>query len=412
MKKIFKFITFVISVFVGLFTITSCNDKEDKREPLSEEQIIANFDKEVQSITFSKDSINGFINETVAEVLKENVFENIDSLNIPNTKLTVDLNGDTSEGYAWQNGKVVYCYYGEETYKLDLSAAKELVPSSNDSDDKTSTVDYVGLFTSNFLPEGFDIDSYLANIKFTGEEFTYDSTTGYFTLHEDALYSLIAKTFNNPFFTALTIKEYVDKYISSFDLKIGYDGYDFTGYSINVVPNALDYDLTKTYISSSLSLTYDDEDISSGSFKFNVLSTPKEVSDKNEIQDIRVSIDFSENQVSGTISTKIGNVIIGRFEGTTSFEMNSTSITCNLNGIVKVGIQDSSSTNEYEYKYGTPISVSMNGTVSINGVEANVVATSGEYKCTCTLTSTDVTIPALVKATESNAVDIIEKLIH
>ena len=419
MKNIYKFITLILSVFLFSFVITSCNDSEDKKKQLPEEEVIANFDTDIKDVSVSKDSINEFVDEIIEDTTKDDVLENLKSLSVPNTKVTLSTDSFSMNSYIWQDGDVLYAQIlPSNTYKLDLSRFEEIFDDESSSED----LDYVSLI-EKFLPADFDLDGALAKIKFSGEDFTYDSTTGYFTLKTESLYTIVGNATGYP---SSSLKEVIEKNVSTLDIKIGYDGYNFTGYYVEVRPQKnLGYDVTNTYVTSSLNLTYNGDDITAGSLKLNYMLTPSEVSNIHEVEGYNVSVDFTESKISGSVNAKVGNVQSGRVEGTATFEVTENSVSLTLNGTTKSSNDTTSgsasassisvSANITDTEIKADVSVDntkvfeMSGTVKNNQiVSANGTIIINDTPVTFVLTTEDVIITDQMKASEASATDILE----
>ena len=359
MKNFYKFITLILSVFLFSFVITSCNDSEDKKKQLPEEEVIANFDTDIKDVSVSKDSINEFVDEIIEDTTKDDVLENLKSLSVPNTKVTLSGNGYSFDNYLWQDDDVIYARTMTlQTYKLDLSTVYEVLDNVSSTDD----LDYVSLIES-YLPADFDLDKALAKIKFSGEDFTYDSTTGYFTLKTESLYTIVGNVTGYP---SSSLKEVIEKNVSTLDIKIGYDGYNFTGYYVEVRPQKdLGYDVTNTYVTSSLNLTYNGDDITGGSLKVNFKYTPSVVSATTEETEMNVSVDFTESKISGSVNAKVGNVQSGRVEGTATFEVTENSVSLTLNGTTK-------SSNDTTSGSASASSISVSANITDTEIKANV----------------------------------------
>ena len=366
MKNFYKFITLILSVFLFSFVITSCNDSEDKKNQLPEEEVIANFDTDIKDVSVSKDSINGFVDEIIEDTTKDDVLENLKSLSVPNTKVTLSSNGYSFDNYLWQDDDVIYARTMTlQTYKLDLSTVYEVLDNVSSTDD----LDYVSLIES-YLPADFDLDKALAKIKFSGEDFTYDSTTGYFTLKTESLYTIVGNVTGYP---SSSLKEVIEKNVSTLDIKIGYDGYNFTGYYVEVRPQKdLGYDVTNTYVTSSLNLTYNGDDITGGSLKVNFKYTPSVVSATTEETEMNVSVDFTESKISGSVNAKVGNVQSGRIEGTATFELTANSASLTFNGTAKDSKVSFDDNFNITYAYGSEYSLSVSANITDTEIKADV----------------------------------------
>jgi len=420
MKNIYKFITIILSVFLALFTITSCSESEDTGvNNLTEEEVVANFATEIKEVSVSRDAINEFVNEAIEESTNDDVLENLKSISVPNTKVTISTNEFSSNSYLWQDDDVLYVQaFPSDTYKLDLSPVYEVIDNVSSSED----LDYVSLIET-YLPDGFDLDATLAKIKFSGEDFTYDSTTGYFTLKTESLYTIVANVTGYP---ASSVKEEIEKNVSVLDVKIGYDGYNFTGYFVEVRPQkGLGYDVTNTYVTSSLNLTYNGDDIVSGSLKVNYMLTPSEVSNINEVEELNISVDFTESKISGSVNGKV-NAVSGRIEGTATFEVTENSASLTFNGTTKnskVSFDDNNITysvyslsasvniSDTEIKASVTIDntkvLEMSGTVNNNQiVSANCTINFNGSPLAYVLTTENVVISDEMKASQTSAKDL------
>jgi len=323
----------------------------------------------------------------------------------------------------WQDDDVLYVQaFPSNTYKLDLSAVYEVIDNVSSSED----LDYVSLIET-YLPDGFDLDATLAKIKFSGEDFTYDSTTGYFTLKTESLYTIVANVTGYP---ASSVKEEIEKNVSVLDVKIGYDGYNFTGYFVEVRPQkGLGYDVANTYVTSSLNLTYNGDDIVSGSLKVNYMLTPSEVSNINEVEELNISVDFTESKISGSVNGKVGNAVSGRIEGTATFEVTENSASLTFNGTTKnskVSFDDNKNITYSYYVYSLSASVNisdteikasvtidntkfleMSGTVNNNQiVSANCTINYNGSSTAYVLTTENVVISDEMKASQTSAKDL------
>lgn len=370
MKNIYKFITLILSVFLFSFVITSCNDSEDKKNKLPDEEVVANFDTEIKEVSVSRDSINEFVDEIVEDTTKGDVLDNLKSFSVPNTKVTISTNEFSSSSYLWQDDDVIYLQASpSDTYKLDLSTVYEVLDNESSSED----MDYVSLIEA-YLPDGFDLDVALSKIKFSGEDFTYDSTTGYFTLKSESLYAIVGNVTGYP---TSTVKEEIEKNVSTLDIKIAYDGYNFTGYYVEVRPqNGLGYDVTNTYVTSSLNLTYSGDDIVSGSLKVNYMLTPSEVSNINEVEELNISVDFTESKISGSVNGKVGNAVSGRIEGTATFEVTENSVSLTFNGTTKNSKVSFDDNYNITYAYYSAYSLSVSANISNTEIKASVAIDS------------------------------------
>lgn len=466
MKKVLKFIMFILLAIVSIFTVASCSEEPSNSEPsketsesssssssvgsesssssstLTETEIKANFDAKVEGITLSKAVINSAIDKVVDKVLDENSID-LDSINLPNSKASVTLYGGetptTTDSYLWQNERVVYTTYAGQTYKVDLDEVKTILDTL--STQASETTDYVGLLLNYVqLPEGFDLDATLANVKLTGEDFTYDSTTGYFILKTDAIYRIVSQVSGKD---QLVVQTAVATYVSDLVVKIGYDGVHFTGLVFEVRPSDVlcvqGFDATKSYLTLNVGLTYNGNKVATATVAFNYVFTPLATS-TIEKQEVSLNATYNGTTLSGTAKVNYGMLDLrSRIEMESTFTLTKTTATVTLTGSYK-GVQCSSNPESTEVTYSwapaQTFSATLNVTessltgsvkfdnkevVNLEGTVANNEVTTltvtlkhtdetNSTFATAVLTIVDVTIPDTVKTTEADATDLIEMI--
>ncbi len=469
MKKVLKFITFILLAIVSIFTVASCSEEPSTSEPskessesssssssvgsesssssssssstLTEAEIKASFDTKVKGVTLSKAVINSAIDKVVDKVLEENTID-LDTINLPNSKASVTMYGNettTTDEYLWQNERVVYTTYADQVYKVDLDDVKTILGALTTQ--ASETTDYVGLVLNYVkLPEGFDLDAALAKIKLTGEDFTYDSTTSYFTLKTDAIYRIASEVSG---IEQSAIQSAVATYVSDLVVKVGYDGVHFTGLVFEARPSAVlctqGFDATKSYLTLNVGLTYSGDKVSTATVAFNYVFTPLATSNI-EKQEISLNATYDGTTLSGTAKVYYGMLDLRmRVEMDSTFTLTKTGANVTVSGTYKdVRGEVNPETNAVTYSYGAAqtISATLNvtgssltasakindkevvkveGTITNNEVTTLTVTlkhtdeTNSTF-ATVVLTTENVTIPDTVKAKEADATDLVEMI--
>lgn len=470
MKKVLKFITFILLAIVSIFTVASCSEEPSTSEPskessesssssssvgsesssssssssstLTEAEIKASFDAKVKGVTLSKAVINSAIDKVVDKVLEENTID-LDTINLPNSKASVTMYGSetttTTDAYLWQNERVVYTAYADQVYKVDLDDVKTILAALTTQ--ASETTDYVGLVLNYVkLPEGFDLDAALANVKLTGDDFTYDSTTGYFTLKTDAIYRIASGVSG---VGQSAIQAAVATYVSDLVVKVGYDGVHFTGLVFEASPSAVlctqGFDATKSYLTLNVGLTYSGDKVATATFAFNFVMTPLATSNI-EKQEISLNATYDGTTLSGTAKVYYGMLDLRmRVEMDSTFTLTKTGANVTVSGTYKgVRGEVNPETNVVTYSYGEAqtISATLNVTessltasakindkevVKVEGTITNKEVTTltvtlktwdetNSTFATVVLTIENVTIPETVKAKEADATDLVEMI--
>ena len=272
MKRVKKIFLFVVFMFLGAFTLASCGEEKSSsnagevnesvkshvpsQPALNDDQVKTNFDTYAKSVKLSKASINQTMNQAVAAGSSVNPSEALDKINIPNSKVTItsymkETKTEEIAMYAWQNDKVIYLAPDQDdatpaALKLDLNEVLGLINSVP----TTSDTDYVGMILSLLkAPSGFDVDQYLTKIAFTGDDFTY--ADGWFTLKNEKIAEIAADIMGAD---ASDTSAMLSQYVSKLEIKIGFDGRYFTGFSFEVDPVSSS---SNQYIKASLVLNYE-----------------------------------------------------------------------------------------------------------------------------------------------------------
>ncbi len=357
MKKIFKYLNLLFVSLLGVFALVSCGDdgKNDSNLPkLSDEEVQKNFDEEI-SKTRTKDEINSEIGEALKGFDSSELLAQIDKINVPNTKGTITAYGTedgTSSGteiseeigsvYVWQNEKVIYFGESEDDLRsLDLNELKTIIGSTS-STTEGENVDYVGTILS-YISSDVDFDAISALLTFEGSDFTYSD--GYFTLKEEAIINKIGGE---------TLGQTVYKsYVNSLTIKLGYDGYHFTGLVVEYVPGAAlaeNVDVSKTYVKLNVKLSYNEYDLTSVSVDADV----SVVGTNEEVVKFKGSISLSASSLSINGNFEIAEKHIGKYSGSIELEatLNSLSLDASVEGYASVRDVDSE-TGVVTYSYGT-----------------------------------------------------------
>lgn len=469
MKKVLKFITFILLAIVSIFTVASCSEEPSTSEPskessesssssssagsesssssssssstLTEAEIKASFDTKVKGVTLSKAVINGAIDKVVDKVLEENTID-LDTITLPNSKASVTMYGSettTTDAYLWQNERVVYTAYANQVYKVDLDDVKTILGALTTQ--ASETTDYVGLVLNYVkLPEGFDLDAALAKIKLTGDDFTYDSTTGYFTLKTDAIYRIVSEVSGKE---QLAIQTAVATYVSDLVVKVGYDGVHFTGLVFEARPSAVlctqGFDATKSYLTLNVGLTYSGDKVATATVAFNYVFTPLATS-QVEKQEISLNATYDGTTLSGTAKVYYGMLDLRmRVEMDSTFTLTKTGANVTVSGTYKGAKGEvNPETNVVIYSYGEAQTISAKLNVTESSLTASAKVNNKEVvkvegtitnkevtTLTVTLKHTDetnstfetvvltienVTIPETVKTKEADATDLVEMI--
>lgn len=448
MKKIFKFLTMVFIALITIFTLASCNQEPNASLPtlptvssgssnssassskqLTEAEIKENFNQEVSSVTLSKDGINSFVNDIVVEATSNEVISKLSTLEVPNTEATLSKKKITEETatemgkiYVWENDDVIYVSLAGDgadtiTYKYEMSYLDEIDSFVSDLKD----FDYVGyLLNYMSVPSDFDIDSYLKLIKFSGDDFTY--TDGYFVLKNEKLVNLVAAASQIP---AAQINEFISTYVSSYEIKIKYDGYHVTGFAVNVKATDNEYvDASKTYANVNVDITYLNDEVSSVSGNVELSLAPN----TNDEQIAYVKANFALNNTSISLDGNIKFVswATGKYEGTFKVEANLNSVSLDAN--VDYYAVENVPGKDYEYQFSSEKStfvvdldvtnttikgnvkadaltvVSINGKIKDNNiVSATIQVNLGFDSYILDVKCEDVNIPANILDTQSSA---------
>lgn len=358
MKKIFKYLNLLFVSLLGVFALVSCGDdgKNDSNLPkLSDEEIQNNFDEEI-SKTRTKDEINSEIGEALKGFDSSELLAQIDKINVPNTKGTITAYGTedgTSSGteiseeigsvYVWQDEKVIYFGESEDDLRsLDLNELKTIIGSTSSTTTEGENVDYVGTILS-YISSDVDFDAISALLTFEGSDFTYSD--GYFTLKEEAIINKIGGE---------TLGQTVYKsYVNSLTIKLGYDGYHFTGLVVEYVPGAAlaeSVDVSKTYVKLNVKLSYNEYDLTSVSVDADV----SVVGTNEEVVKFKGSISLSASSLSINGNFEIAEKHIGKYSGSINLEatLKSLVVEATVEGYASVRDVDSE-TGVVTYSYGT-----------------------------------------------------------
>lgn len=430
MKKIYRNIILLLTSLFGIFALVACGNDSNK---LSEEEVKANFNDEV-SKGVSKQDINSYIGEAVSAAKGSVDVSALENLSLQNTKLSCvaySSNEDTEttqtliEAYAWQKNDIVYAGYGDSVYKVNLGELKEILNSLDETTTTTqSNVDYVSLILSTFTSSSIDVDSILSLLTFTGDDFTYSD--GYFTLKKEAVVAKIATLSGKPTEVATLI---YDQQIKTLEIKLGYDGYHFTAFVLNLEPK-----LTTGTASLSVKAEfgYENDKIVSGKLSLDYKSSTT-IASGSETSSVKVELSFSSNSlvVSGEVESE--TVKTGKINAT--FRLTAKDKTLSLTATVKapetvgtsgsftlgaeqtaeITLKVTSTSITGSAKLANETLVTITGTVAndqITSLEATVfnvngiLDSMGVTKVVVTVTEKDVTIPSELVAKEEAATDI------
>lgn len=478
MKKVKKLFLFVVFMFMSVLTLASCGETPDASSnggntpaestngnestskknditiapsttvKLTDEQVKTNFDAYAKSVRLSKASINGVINSAVNSGSTVDPSEILGKVSIPNTKATatIYLNNeavDSQDLYAWQKDKVIYLAYANDTekeaVKVDLAKLEQLVGSVTTDTPATDT-DYVGMILSQLdLPADFDVDGLLSKITFTGDDFTYED--GWFTLKDEKIVSLVTAISNQPTdkVTAMLAEAY-----SKLVIKIGFDGVNFTGFSIEFyAPGDAAY-AEKNYIKTSLVIDYEYNFAVGGEFKFDLHATDEDGT--NEIAVINLDVKANGLGVSVNAGVKLNIEATMKLEATLTAKVDQNGVTLKASGNVAMGGKVSDDGENQTVTYSDPIPFSLDVTLNksslvisakfseveivkvdatlnnfafVSGtitVDVSMFVDQGEDsdvefdKMVIEVTTTNVTIPDDITALESDAADAIDMI--
>lgn len=430
MKKIYRNIILLLTSLFGIFALVACgNDNK-----LSEEEVKANFNDEV-SKGVTKDDINSYIGEALSAAKGSVDVSALENLSLQNTKLScvayssnegTETTQTLIEAYAWQKNDIVYAGFGDSVYKVNLGELKEILNSLDETTTTTqSNVDYVSLILSLITSSSVNVDSILSLLTFTGDDFTYSD--GYFTLKKEAIVAKISTLSGTPTEAATLI---YDQNIKTLDIKLGYDGYHFTGFVLNFEPKST----TGTgSIGLKAEFGYENDKIVSGKLNVEVKSSATSIAYGTETSSLNVQLSFSSNslEVSGEYvseSVKSGKI-------NTTFKLVAKDKTLSLSATVKapelvetsgsytlgaeqtaeITLNVTSTSITGSAKYANETLATITGTVAndqITSLEATVFNVNGildsigATKVVVTVTEKDVTIPSELVAKEGTATDI------
>ncbi len=427
MKKIYRNIILLLTSLFGIFALVACgNDNK-----LSEEEVKANFNDEV-SKGVTKDDINSYIGEALSAAKGSVDVSALENLSLQNTKLSCVAYGSNEgtettqtliEAYAWQKNDIVYAGFGDSVYKVNLGELKEILNSLDETTTTTQTnVDYVSLILSLITSSSVNVDTILSLLTFTGDDFTYSD--GYFTLKKEAIVAKISTLSGTPTEAATLI---YDQNIKTLDIKLGYDGYHFTGFVLNFEPKTT----TGTgSIGLKAEFGYENDKIVSGKLNVEVKSTATSIAYGTETSSLKVQLSFSSNslEVSGEYvseSVKSGKI-------NTTFKLVAKDKTLSLTATVKapetsgsyilvaeqtaeITLNVTSTSITGSAKFANETLATITGTVAndqITSLEATVFNVEGildsisATKVVVSVTEKDVTIPSELVAKEVTATDI------
>ncbi len=478
MKKVKKLFLFVVFMFMSVLTLASCGETTDTSSnggntpaestkgnesvttpsestpapsttvKLTDEQVKTNFDAYAKSVRLSKASINGVINSAVNSGSTVDPSEILGKVSIPNTKATatIYLNNeavDSQDLYAWQKDKVIYLAYADdnekEAVKVDLVKLEQLVGSVTTDTPATDT-DYVGMILSQFdLPADFDVDTLLSQITFTGDDFTYED--GWFTLKDEKIVSLVAALSGE---TTDKVTEMLATVYSKLEIKLGFDGVHFTGFSIDFHPPGDAAYVEKNYVKTSLVINYEYNFAVGGEFKFDLHATDEAGS--TEIAVISLDVKANGLGVSVNASVKLDIEATMKLDATLTAKVDQNGATLKVSGSVAMGGEASDDGENQTVTFSDPIPFSLDVTLNkskltvsakvsaieivkvdatlnnfsfVSGtitIDVSMFVASGEDsdvefdKMVIEVTTTNVTIPADVTALEADAADLIDMI--
>lgn len=463
MKKVKKLFLFVVFMFMSVLTLASCGETPDastdggetpvestkpaESTKLTDEQVKTNFDTYAKSVRLSKASINGVINSIVNSGSTVAPGEILDKISIPNAKASATkyLNNvavDSQDLYAWQKGKVIYFAYASDTEKaaakVDLAKLEGLVGSVVSTTPTTDT-DYVGMILSQMkLPQDFDVDGLLSKITFTGDDFTYKD--GWFTLKNEKIVSLVTALSDGKTneVTAMLATVY-----SKLEIKLGFDGVHFTGFSVEFdSPENPNFDAI-THIKTSLVIDYEYNFAVGGEFKFDLKTTNK--AGTVEISVISLDVKTDGLGVSVNARVKMEQEMM-KIDATLTAKVDQNGVTLNASGNVAMGGKASDDGTNQTIVYDDPVPFSLDLTLNksklvvsakVSGFEIvnvdftlnNFIFVSGKITMDVSMfiaqggdskadfdkiviegTTKDVTIPTDVVALEADAADVIDMI--
>ena len=305
---------------------------------LTDDQVKANFDTYAKSINLSKASINGVINSVVSSGSSVDPSVALGKINIPNTKFAgvtylQDVEVRSQDIYLWQNQKVIYLgttNINDYVIKFDLAQVEEMLNGLK-SQIPTEDTDYVGMLLSLVeLPEDFDIDTILSQITFVGDDFTY--ADGWFTLKNEKIVAIVANIMGAD---ASDTSAMLSQYLSKLEIKIGFDGVNFTGFSVEFRPAVAEGAPTdfveKNYGKLSLVINYEYGFAVGGEFNFELYAA-------NEEEIVNDSLNIVVNALGITATARVKmNLGMAKIDATASFEANNNGAQFNIDGNVVVG---------------------------------------------------------------------------
>lgn len=401
MKKIFKYLNLLFVSLLGIFALVSCGEeKNDSNLPkLSDEEIQSNFNDEV-SKGVTKDGINSIIGEAVKSASDSELLAKIENINLPNTKATItaygagESAGDSAqllEGYAWQKDRVIYVASDQsDAYYLDLNTVKDILGSTSSTTTQGENVDYVGNIISSLGLE-VNVDTVLALLKVSGSDFTYSD--GYFTLKEE---TIINKMVSYGMQTSAAQALY-KSYVNSLTVKLGYDGYNFTGLVLEYVPGtalAESVDVSKTYVKLNVKLGYNEYDLTSVSLNVDLAI----IGTNSEVLKVNGTISLSDSALSVNGSFEFAEEHMGKYSGTVELEVTTKSLSLDANVEGYASNRDVDDNGVVSYSYDTTkhsISVnlevtesSISGSAKVDSVKAVEVSGTVANSCIKSLTAT------------------------
>lgn len=400
MKKIFKYLNLLFVSLLGIFALVSCGEeKNDSNLPkLSDEEIQANFNEEV-SKGISKDGINSIIGEAVNKASDSELLAMVDSINVPNTKATItaygagESAGDSAqllEGYVWQKDRVIYVASDQsDAYYLDLNTVKDILDSTSSTTTQGENVDYVGTIISSLGLE-VDVDTILTLINVSGSDFTYSD--GYFTLKEETIINKMV-SYGMQTSAAQTLYK---SYVNSLTVKLGYDGYHFTGLVLEYVPGtalAESVDVSKTYVKLNVKLGYNEHDLTSVSLNVDL----SVIGTNSEVLKVNGTISASDSALSINGKFEFAEKHTGKYSGTVKLEVTTKSVSLEANVEGYASNRDVDDNGVVSYSYDTEkhsISVNLEvtetsilGSASFDSVKAVEVSGTVANSCIKSLTA-------------------------
>ncbi len=424
MKKIYLYLTSIIILFS--FVLISCDSNTSTTRPvLTDEQIKENFSTEIANTSFSKENINSFINEGLRKNIDNPLVSELENLELDNTRANIevtDVNDQTknSTAYLWQKDDVVYIGTLDDestVYKFDTSTYKEIIKAFKEEVNNNNEIDYVALIGALLnIPSDYSIDTILASLKFTSDDFTY--VDGYFVLNESSLIRALATATKYP---QALLSAFYYKYIYKTEIKLGYNGYEFTSFVIEIHPNNDEFDSSKSYFSYTLNLTYENSDVVSSEINLIIKAYSKDGNSSYSLEFVEIN---KKTLVSGGLIININDN--SEVSLNLNFEIKENEINITLNGTYKDSNTDTITYSGKLNITNTNISGSLKANditiIEISGLitEDNATITidfspyEGIYdfklkKVVLNLDYNNVTIPDTLIAKESEAIDILSK---